>query len=314
MSLPDLMVLSPLRDSAMAQLESEFTLLRGDRADDKPAFLAQHGAHCRALLTSGNTPLTFEMLDAMPGLELISCSTAGYDALATDQIAARGITLTNTSPALRDDVADMGILLMLAAYRGFVASEAYVRSGDWGRQGMFPLQRKISGKRLGIVGLGSLGLAVGQRAEAFGMRVSYWNRTAKDNGWTFVPDLVDLARQSDVLMLTVAGGPETEGLISAEVLAALGPEGLVVNIARGTVIDEAALIAALGDGTLGHAALDVYLNEPNPDPRLIALPNVTLSPHHASGTIETREAMAQMAVDNLLNFLAGKPLLSEVRL
>lgn len=315
MSKAEIMILSPIRRDMMAQLEADYSLLRADLTEDaaqKLAFVARHGAQCRAALTSGNVPLTVAMLDAMPRLGLISCATAGYDALPVTELAARGIALTNTSAALRDDVADMGILLMLAAARSFVAAEEYVRSGDWAAKGMFPLQRSVSGKRLGIVGLGSLGQAVAQRAAAFNMAISYWNRSPKDVAWRYQPDLTELARESDILIVTVAGGPETAGLISAEVMAALGPNGLLVNIARGSVVDEPALISALESGALGAAALDVFASEPDPDPRLTSLPNVTLSPHHASGTEETRRAMAQLAVGNLVAFLDGRPLISPV--
>lgn len=195
-----------------------------------------------------------------------------------------------------------------------MAGEAYVRNGDWAAKGMFPLQRSVSGKRLGIVGLGSLGQAVGLRAQAFNMRIGYWNRRPKPVDWSHQPDLIELARDLDVLIVTVAGGPDTAGLISAPVMEALGPDGLLVNIARGSVVDEPALIAALESGALGAAALDVYASEPDPDPRLTALPNVTLSPHHASGTEEARRAMAQLALDNLTAFFAGKPLISPVAL
>ncbi|MFD1798102.1 2-hydroxyacid dehydrogenase [Paracoccus aurantiacus] len=312
MAKPEIMVMNPVRRDVLAQLDADFTLLRADQAEDQPDFIARSGAACRAMLISGNNAITSDVLDAMPALAMISCSTAGYDALPVDEIGARGIALTNTSPALRDDVADMGMLLLLAARRGFVAGDAYVRSGDWARKGMYPLQRKVSGSRLGIVGMGSLGSAVARRAEAFGMQIGYWNRREKDVPWTWYPDLVDLAKNSDALILTIAGGPETEGLIGAEVMAALGPQGLLVNIARGSVVDEAALIDALESGALGHAALDVYRSEPDPDPRLTALPNVTLSPHHASGTEETRTDMARLAADNLRAFFAGKELLSPV--
>ena len=314
MQKPEVMVLSPIRRDVMAMAEAAFTLLRADMAEDAEAFIADKGARCRALLTSGNVTMSGAMLDAMPQLAMVSCATAGYDALPVGEFAARGIALSNTSPALRDDVADMAILLTLAAQRSFVAGDAYVRNGDWAAKGMFPLQRSVSGKRLGIVGLGSLGQAVGLRAQAFNMRIGYWNRRPKPVEWSHQPDLIELARDSDVLIVTVAGGPDTAGLISAPVMEALGPEGLLVNIARGSVVDEPALIAALESGALGAAALDVYASEPDPDPRLTALPNVTLSPHHASGTEEARRAMAQLALDNLTAFFAGKPLISPVAL
>jgi lactate dehydrogenase-like 2-hydroxyacid dehydrogenase len=254
------------------------------------------------------------MIETMPALEIVACSSAGFESFDVAALAERGIALTNTSAALSGDVADTAIMLMLAARRGLVPAEAYVRTGDWGRKGMFPLQRTLHGKRLGIVGMGTIGQAIARRAEAMELQVSYWNRRAKDLPWSFQPDLLELARESDNLVVIVAGGDGTRHLIDAEVMAALGPEGLLVNVSRGSVVDEEALIAALSDGRLGSAALDVYASEPNPDPRLTALPNVTLYPHHASGTVETRDAMAQLVVDNLAAYYAGRPLLTPVDL
>lgn len=314
MTRPDVMMLYPTRAKAMAQLEAAYVLYRYDLAADKAAFLAEHGPKCRGISTNGHAPLDRAMLAAMPRLEIVSCSSAGFESFDLAALAERGIALTNTSAALCDDVADMAMLLMMAARRNLVAGDAYVRSGDWGRRGMFPLQRTLSGRHLGIVGMGTIGQAIARRAEAMGLRVSYWNRRPRDVPWTYQPDLLQLAATSDNLIAIVAGGAGTRHLISAEVLDALGPNGLFVNVARGSVVDEDALIAALSEGRLGAAALDVYENEPNPDPRLVRLSNVTLSPHHASGTEETRDAMAQLMVDNLAAQFAGKPLLTPVDL
>lgn len=314
MTKPDVMMLYSQRPVAMAQLEEAYTLHRWDLAEDKAAFLAEHGPKCRTIATNGHAPLDAAMIEAMPNLELVSCSSAGFESFDLAALAKRGIALTNTSQALCDDVADTAIMLMLAARRSLVAADAYTRSGDWATKGPFPLQRSLKGRKLGIVGLGTIGQAIARRGEAMGLQVSYWNRRKKDAPWRFVPDLVELARESDNLIVIVAGGEGTRGLISAEVMEALGPEGLLVNVARGSVVDEPAMIAALSSGKLGHAALDVYASEPNPDPALTALPNTTLFPHHASGTVETRDAMAQLLVDNLKAHYAGKPLLSPVDL
>ncbi|MBU2958283.1 2-hydroxyacid dehydrogenase [Paracoccus sp. 1_MG-2023] len=311
---PELMVMTTLRPQAMARLEDHCTLLRWDEAGDREDFLRCHGPGCRAVVTSGHVPLTRGMLDAMPDLRLVSCSSAGYDAFDADALAERGIALTNTSRALHDDVADTAMMLILAARRALVPAEAHVRSGAWARDGAFPLQRKVAGTQLGIVGMGTIGQSIATRAQAFGMQVAYWNRSPRDLPWPQVPDLVQLARDSDHLVAIVAGGEGTRGLISERVLEALGPEGLFVNVARGTVVDEAALIATLTDGRLGAAALDVYENEPAPDTRLTGLPNVLNYPHHASGTVETRDAMAGLAADNVVAFFAGAPLISPVDL
>lgn len=309
---PDVLMLYPTRPKAMAALEATYALHRYDTAADKAAVLAAAGPVCRAIVTNGHASLTREMVAQLPKLEIVACSSAGYESIDLAALTDRGIRLTNTSAALYDDVADMAILLMLAARRDLVRAHAYVASGDWGRQGMYPLQSSIRGKRVGIVGMGTIGKAIARRCEPMGVEIAYYARSDKGVPWRFVADLEALARESDILIVIVPGGPETEKLIDARILAALGPTGTLINVARGSVVDEEALIAALGSGTLGSAGLDVFRTEPNPDPALIALPNVTLYPHHASGTEETRDAMAQLVVDNLAAFYAGRPLLTPV--
>jgi lactate dehydrogenase-like 2-hydroxyacid dehydrogenase len=313
-SKPDVMVVFEQRPKAMAQLEQAYTLHRWDKATDKPAFLAEHGPKCRAVVANGHARLDKAMLDGLPNLAVVACSSAGFETFDTGVMAQRGIALTNTSVALRDDVADTAIMLLLAARRGLVAADSYVRSGDWIKNGMFPLQRSLKGSRLGIAGLGMIGTAIAHRAQAMGVEVSYWNRSRKDVAWQYLPDIVTLAKESDHLVVVVPGGEDTRGLISRQVMDALGPQGLLINVARGSVVDQDAMIAALREGRLGHAALDVYAQEPTQEPSLVALPNVTLYPHHASGTVETRDAMAQLVVDNLAAFYAGKPLLTPVKL
>lgn len=311
---PPVMVLFEQRPKAMAQLEQAYTLLRWDQADDEARFLAEHGAGCRAAATNGHVHIDEAMLRALPDLELVACSSAGFDTFELDALWQRKVALTNTSVALRDDVADTAIMLLLAARRGLIGGDAHVRTGAWVKHGMFPLQRALKGSRLGIVGMGSIGAAIGERAQALGTDIAYWNRRPKDVPWRFQPDLAALAKESDHLIIAVAGGSGTRGLISRDIIDALGPDGLLVNIARGSVIDQDAMIAALHDGRLGHAALDVYEHEPTDEPRLTSLSNVTLYPHHASGTVETRDAMAQLVVDNLAAFFAGRPLLTPVDL
>ncbi|WP_405401814.1 2-hydroxyacid dehydrogenase [Paracoccus sp. Ld10] len=311
---PDVLMLSPTRPAAQSRLEELFTLHRMDLAQDKPAFLARHGATCRGMVATGHITVDAGLLDQLPALEIISCGSAGYDAFDVDAIARRGIALTNASPALAQEVADMALLLAQVGWRNVVAADAWVRSGDWARKGAFPLQRSFRGRRLGVVGMGTIGHQIADLATAQGLQVTYWNRREKDTGYPFQPDLEQLARDSDILIAIVAGGPDTQGLISDRVLRALGPEGLFVNVARGSVMDEPALIAALQDGGLGGAALDVFWSEPNPDPRLIALHNVILSPHQGSGTVQTRDAMASLVVDNLQAHFTGQPLISAVDL
>ncbi len=308
---PDVLVLYPTLVPQLQVLDQLYTLHRYDLAEGpaKAALLERVGSLCRAAVLNGHTALTREMLAHLPALQVVACSSAGYESIDVAALNERGIKLTNSSDALSDDVADTALLLLLAARRGLVGGHQYVTSGDWGRKGMFPLQSAVRGKRLGIVGMGKIGQAIITRAQAVGLEISYFSRTAKPGvNLPFQPDLHALATWADILIVIVAGGAGTMNLIDAPILRALGPQGTLVNVSRGTVVDETALIAALQDGGLGSAGLDVYWNEPNPDPVLTALANVTLYPHHASGTVETRAAMAQTVVDNLAAHFAGRPL------
>ena len=223
------------------------------------------------------------------------------------------MTLTTTSDALEDDVADMALLLLLAARRDLVRAHNHVATGAWAKDGNWPLQSAMAGKKVGIVGMGHVGQAIARRCAPLRVEMAYHGRRQRpDVDMPYMSDLIDLARWADILVLAISGGPETKGMVSAEVLKALGPAGTLVNVARGSVVDEAALIAALRDGTLGSAGLDVFALEPNADPALTSLPNVILSPHHASGTVETRDHMSQLVVDNINALFSGAPLLSPV--
>lgn len=310
---PDVLVLSPLRPAQMEDLASRYTLHRHDLAEDKAALIAAVAPTCTAIATIGHVPLDAAMIAALPALRVVACGSAGYESIDAAALTARGIKLTTTSPMLADDVADMALMLLLAARRGLVAGDAWVRSGDWGRNGPMPLQSALRGKKLGIVGMGTIGQAIIARGQAVGLEMAYFSRTQKpDIALPFQPDLMALATWADILIVIVAGGAGTRGLISEAVIRALGPTGTLINVARGSVVDEAALIAALRDGGLGSAGLDVFDNEPNADPAFATLSNVTLSPHHASGTVETRTAMAQNVVDNLDAHFTGRSLLTAV--
>jgi lactate dehydrogenase-like 2-hydroxyacid dehydrogenase len=249
----------------------------------------------------------------MPNLEIVASSGVGYDRIDVDACTEHGVIVTNTPDVLTDDVADIALGLMIAARRNMIAGDAYVRSGTWGREGMFGLTSALRGKRVGIVGLGRIGAAVAARAEPFGLEVGYTARNRRNGlGYRFEASVVDLAAWCDILVVTVPGGAATDNLIDAAVIRAIGPSGTLVNVARGSVVDEPALIAALTSGAIGSAGLDVYHNEPHPDPALTSLPNVVLYPHHASGTVETRDAMAALVNDNLRAHFAGRPVLTPV--
>lgn len=309
---PDVLVAFQPRTRQMEALERDYTLHRYDLAEDKAALLAKAGPLCRAMYANGHFHLDRAFLDKCPALEMVAVTSAGYEPFDLDAMQARGVRLTNTSAALVDDVADMALLLVLAARRRLVAGDAYVRSGEWGQKGMMSLTTSTAGKKAGIVGLGNIGSAIAKRCEALGLEIGYFGRTQKDVPYRFFDTAVGLADWADILIAAASGGEGTAHIVDAKVLDALGPTGSFVNIARGTVVDEGALISALREGRIAHAGLDVYENEPKPDPAFATLSNVTLYPHHASGTEETRDAMHQLALDNLAAFYAGKPLLTPV--
>lgn len=309
---PHVLVLQPLPPSQMARLERDYAVHR--TGGDAPPELDGSGPLIEAVITDGHAGLSADLVSRLPRLGLVASGSAGLEGIDRAALKERRVPLVNTSPALADDVADMAILLLLAAWRGLLRGDAHVRSGDWGRSGSeaLPLGRSLRGKRLGLLGMGTIGEAIGERARAFGLGIAYHARRRKPVAWRHEPELLRLAGESDILVVIVPGGEETRGLVSREVIEALGPGGVLVNVARGSVVDEAALIEALEAGTLGAAGLDVFATEPDVDPRLARLPNVVLSPHAASATEETREAMARMVVDNLDAHFAGRPLLSAV--
>lgn len=272
-----------------------------DEADPK-AHLAARGGDYVGLATAGFADAA--LIESMPKLKVISSFGVGVDKIDLGAAAARGIPVGNTPDVLNDCVADLAIGLIIDVARGIGASERYLRAGSWPR-GPYPLQRKMSGKKLGIVGLGRIGHAIAKRALAFDMDLRYHNRrTVADTSIAHEPSLVGLARWSDFLLVMVPGGAATIHLINDAVLDALGPEGYLINVARGSVVDEPALVRALQQRRIAGAALDVFEHEPQVPAELMALDNVVLVPHIGSATVETRAAMAQRVFDNLQSFFA----------
>ena len=308
----DILVMYPVRPKVMSQLEEAYTLHRLDEALDKRAFLVEHGPKCVGVVTNGHAALSQEDLVHLPNVEIVACSSAGFDTVDVDALQNVGIAFTNTSAALYDDVADTALMLTLATRRHLVAAQRYVTSGDWGRDGPYPLLTSIRGKKAGILGLGQIGEAIAERFKPLGLEIGYCNRRRKNSPYTYFETPAALAGWSDIFVVIIPGGPDTKALVDRQVIEALGADGTLINVARGSVVDEPEMIAALQDGRLGSAGLDVYWNEPNPDPALTSLPNVTLYPHHASGTVDTRDAMAQLVVDNLAAHFDGRPLLTPV--
>lgn len=314
MSKPVVLQVGPYPAMDQEPLDDAYDVRRLWEASDSAGFLALNGPEIKAIASRGNMTVDAAMIAACPALEMIAVYGVGYDGVDIETCKARNIRVTNTPDVLTEDVADFGIALLLAHARGVVGGEAWVRSGHWAAQGGFPLGRRVFGQKAGVLGLGRIGYAVARRLAAFDMNIAYTDVSAKDYApdWTFIPDPVDLARHADILFVTLAASAATRHIVSRAVIDALGPDAMIVNISRASNIDEEALITALQDGRLGSAALDVFDNEPNLDPRFLDLDNVLLTPHHASATVETRRDMGQLVRDNLAAHFKGAPLLTPV--
>ena len=299
----------PALEKALAE---QFDVHQLWKETDQNAYLAAHGGEFVGLATSARWGADAALIGALPNLKVISSFGVGYDTIDVSAAAKRGIPVGYTPDVLNDCVADIAFGLLIDVARGISASERFVRRGDWQR-GAFALQTRVSGKRLGILGLGRIGRAIAKRASGFDMDVRYHNRRRlEDVGFAYEASLVDLARWADFLVVASAGGPETRHLVSAGVIEALGHDGFLINIARGTVVDEAALVDALVNKKIAGAGLDVFENEPQVPAALLALDNVVLLPHIASGTNETRRAMADLTLANLRSFFDSGKLLTPV--
>ena len=310
MSKVDILQMGPYPSWDIELLEQDFTLHAYFEAEDKQAFIAERADKIRGIATRGELGASRQLIESLPNLEVISIYGVGFDAVDLEAAKEHNVRVTNTPDVLTKDVADLGVAMMLAGSRGIIGAEAWVRSGNWGKQGLYPLQTQVSCKKVGILGLGRIGYEVAKRCAAFDMEVAYSDLAARDfaSEWEYIQDPVALAQRSDFLFVTLTGGPATRHIVNKEVIEAVGPEGMLINVSRATNIDEAALLDALEEKRLGFAALDVFEGEPNLDPRFLKLENVLLQPHHASGTVETRKAMGRLVYDNLAAHFAGKEL------
>lgn len=314
MAKVEILQVGPYPEWDQAPLDAAFTAHRYFEADDKAALLAQVGPHVRGIATRGELGANADMIAACPNLEVIAVYGVGYDAVNLDACKARGIKVTNTPDVLTNDVADLGVAMMLAQSRAMIGAEAWVRDGSWSSKGLYPLQKRVWGKKAGVLGLGRIGFEVAKRLAGFDLDIAYSDVAPKDYApdWTFIPNAVDLAAHSDFLFVTLAASAQTRHIVNNDVIEALGPAGMIINISRASNIDENALLDALETGALGSAALDVFEGEPALNPRFLALDNVMLQPHHASGTFETRKAMGALVRENLMAHFDGKPLLTPV--
>ncbi|MXU66638.1 2-hydroxyacid dehydrogenase [Rhodobacteraceae bacterium KN286] len=286
------------------RMNALYTVHRIAPQDSLPADLEGVADRIVAVATNGHDGVPDAVMDALPNLKIIACYGVGYDAIDAARAAARGIIVTHTPDVLNKEVANTAIMLMLAVSRRLVTLDAYVRSGAWAREGAAPLTRTIEGATVGILGMGRIGETIAKKLEAgFGASIEYCARTPKEHlGWTYHATPKDLAAAVDILVVITPGGPDTRHLVDRTVMDALGPEGMLVNVARGSVVDEEAMIAALTDGRLGSAGLDVFEAEPVVPPELCGLSNVVLTPHVGSATVETRQAMGDLVLDNLEAF------------
>lgn len=311
MSLPAVLLLAPLPEFLLQPLRQVCTCHDYFHAADPAALLAEVGPEIRAIAMGGGSLAPISLLQQLPALEILSVFGVGYDGVPLAYCQQRGLHVTNTPDVLTDDVADIAMALVLMTSRRLGEAERFARAGQW-PQGSFPLAHALRGKKAGIVGLGRIGKAIAQRLSAHGLSIAYHGRQAQAVDYRFESSLHALAAEVDFLIVACPGGEGTRHLIDASVLAALGASGTLINIARGSIVDEVALISALEQGTIRSAGLDVFENEPHLPPALCQHDKVVLLPHLGSGTHETRLAMAQLCVGNLVAHFSGQLLLTPV--
>ncbi len=307
---PDLLVVGPMYPPTLAAIDAAYTTHKLWLAPDRDAFLASIADRIDAASTSGTRGMDAATMDKLPKLKMISHFGVGVDSIDVEAAKKRGVTITNTPDVLNADVADLAIALLLAAVRRIPAGDRYVRDSRW-LKGAMPLAETIQGKTLGIIGLGRIGKEIARRAQAFNLKIAYQGpNKKKDVSWPYFADPVSLAKEVDFIVASCPGGEATRGVVSRAVLEALGPTGVFVNISRGSVADETALVELLKAGKLGGAGLDVFVDEPRVPEALFAMDNVVLQPHVGSATHPTRLAMGQLVIDNLAAYFAKKPLLT----
>ncbi len=310
---PEIVMTGPLMAYAADQLKARFAVHELWNAPDPAALLREVSGRVRGVAAGGgHSHVDAALFDALPKLEIVSSFGVGYDHVDAAEAGRRGLVVTNTPDVLTDEVADLAIGLLLATVRQLPQVDRYLREGRW-LKGNYPLTTSLRGRKVGIVGLGRIGKAVAHRLEAFGVPVSYHGRSRQDDvAYRYYPSLVEMAADVDVLISVAPGGASTHHIIDAGVLEALGPNGILVNVGRGTVVDEKALIKALQDGTILSAGLDVFEDEPRVPAELIAIEHAVLLPHVGSASVHTRQAMGQLLVDNLVSWFDGKGPLTPV--
>lgn len=304
---PELLLIEPTMPRLAAVLDERYQVHLLSAAPDKDAFLAARAPFVRAVVTGGGTGVKAAVLDALPKVEIVSIFGVGLDAIDLEHAKRRGIRVTNTPDVLTDDVADLGIALWLAACRRLTEGDRFVRDGSWEARKGLALARKASGSRVGILGLGRIGRAIARRLEGFGCQIAYHDlQPIAGVPYRYAASPVELAASVDAFIVAAAGGAQSRRVVDRAVFDALGPQGLLVNISRGSCVDEPALVAALVEGRLGGAGLDVFEDEPTVPDALKSMDNVVLQPHRASATVETRNAMADLVAENLAAHFSGR--------
>jgi hydroxypyruvate reductase len=309
---PEVLQMGPMYAPTQKQMDESFTLHKLWLAPDRDAMIRSVAGHITAVATSGKNGIDGATIARLPKVKIISHFGVGVDTVDVDAAKKHGVTVTNTPDVLTEDVADIAIVLLISTVRRIAAGDRYVREGKW-LKGPMPLTDTLQGKTLGVVGMGRIGRAIARRAEAFNLKIAYQGpNKKKDVAWPYYADPVALAKEVDFLVAACPGGEATKGLVSRAVLEALGPTGIFVNISRGSVADQPAMVELLKAGKLGGAGLDVFTDEPSVPEEFFAMDNVVLAPHVGSATHTTRAAMGQLVVDNLRAYFAGKPLLTPV--
>ena len=307
----NLLIMSEMPQYFVNLADKDFNTHKLWLQNDEDKYISEVQEKVDAIAVMGGYKITPELMKSMTNLKIIACYGVGYDAIDIDYAKSLGIKVTNTPEVLNDEVADTAIALMLCVYKQIVDADNFARNNSW-VNGDFPLSKKFSGSKLGIVGMGRIGKAIAKRAEAFDCVISYHSRNKKDVKYKFYDNINELAKDVDTLCIITPGGKETEKLINQKVLKDLGTNGVLINVARGSVVDQDELIYCLKNNIILAAGLDVYVNEPNIPKELIDLKNTVLLPHIASGTVETRNAMGQLVYDNIKNYFEDKPLISQV--
>ncbi|MCA3636963.1 MAG: 2-hydroxyacid dehydrogenase [Methylobacterium sp.] len=314
MRYPDFPVLitQPMMPLIQQGIESLFPSARLSEQEDRAGFLAREGARFKGVVTGQGAASDDALFAALPNLRIVSSFGVGYDLVDARAAKARGIVVTNTPDVLTDEVADLAMGLLISTVRRLPQADQHVRKGLW-LKGNFPLSDTLRGKTMGILGLGRIGKAIARRAEAFGLKLVYHGRAQQaDVHYPFYASLVEMAKASDILMIIAPGGPSTRRIVDRAVMEALGPEGTLINVARGTLVDEPVMVEMLQSGALGAAGLDVFEDEPKVPEALFALENVVLLPHVGSASVHTRNRMGQLVVDNVIALAEGRPPLTPV--